>query len=100
MLNAKTLLSSAHLNAGEESAYTLTPVPFSSAPVLRSLKPMAEKLSLELISSDGRVLWTGEKTMEGRSAVVLESLGNLDPGIYFLRVEGSQSRQVIRTIKL
>lgn len=100
LMNARTFLSSPGIAPLHQDQFTLYPVPFTSAPVLKNNLAAPETVTVETLSVTGQLL--GSKTFLFResSAIKLDELNAWPSGIYFLRISTPTASQVIRAVKI
>jgi hypothetical protein len=100
MVNARTLLSAPAPGAIPTAQFTMFPIPFAAAPILRSNMKTVENISVEIFSLDGQLLSAEVFRIQGSSDLRIDKFSTLPSGIYFLRVASGSATQVMRAIKL
>ncbi len=100
LMAARTLLSTTGTDMLPKAPFSLHPVPFSSAPVLRGGMPATGNIDVEIFDVTGHSLYTGRVAPENSGDIVLAAFRPLPAGIYFVRISGNNLRQVIRAVKI
>ena len=100
LLNAHMVLAAVPDLVRPPNSYALSPVPFTSAPVLKNLSNSTETVVVEIVMVTGQVIQTSTLHMSPASSVCLDTFNNLASGVYFVRITDHSGQQVLRGIKL
>jgi hypothetical protein len=100
LMNARTLLSAIAAVSGTQDDFSVFPIPFSSAPYLRSNLRTQEQVLIEVLSATGQILSSTSMTLQGSTTLKLREFNAVAPGIYFLRISSGTKQQVIRAVKI
>ncbi len=100
LIAARALLSTAGAGSLPERAFSLSPLPFASSPVLRFNDHKPGRVDVEILSVTGQVLQEREYDVSGQPSIRLTGFDPLPAGIYFVRITTGGSPQVIRAVKL
>jgi hypothetical protein len=100
LMNARTLLSAPESLPVSRDQFSLFPMPFTGAPMLRGNLKTAETITVEVLSVTGQLLSSKTFLFQESSAIKMEALNAVPSGIYFLRISTGNSQQVIRAVKI
>ncbi len=100
LMNARILLSTPDPGPVAQNLFTLFPVPFSSAPVLKGDLKVTETLHVDVLSVTGQLLSSKNLVIPASAAISLENFNTLPPGIYFVRITTGNHQQVLRAVKI
>jgi len=99
MLDAMILITTASETPESQETYTLFPVPFSDFPWLRINLTKQEKVTIEVLSVTGQLLFSRSLVMNGSVPVSINEFNTMPSGLYFIHIIGNSGRQVFRAMK-
>ncbi len=100
MMSAKALMSLPEKHNGAGPHCTLSPVPFTTAPVLRIESDIAGDARYEILNITGETVYSGNHQVNGTTDFRVGAFSSCTPGIYFLRVTTSAGQTVLRAVKI
>jgi hypothetical protein len=100
LMNARTYLSAVENNPIPMDQFSLFPMPFSSAPVLKGNLKTAASVTIEILSVTGQVISSQVCSFQPSGTITLADFNIFPAGIYFLRISTGNVQQVIRAVKL
>lgn len=100
LMNAKTSLSTPDSPTIGQKQFTLSPVPFSGAPILKGNLKNPETIKVEILSVTGQLLSSNAFLFQESTAIELNDFDTFPAGIYFMRISTGTSQQVLRALKL
>lgn len=100
LMNARTLLSAPESLPVSHDQFSLFPMPFTGAPMLKGNLKTAETITIEVLSVTGQILSSKTFLFQESSAIKMEALNAVPSGIYFLRISTGNSQQVVRAVKI
>jgi hypothetical protein len=100
MVNARTLLSAPDMHPVSQNQFSLFPMPFTSAPILRGSMSNSGSIRVEVLSVTGQLLISKTFQSEESSSMKLDEFNGFPSGIYFLRISNGTSQQVLRAVKI
>lgn len=99
MLDAMILITAVSETPESQETFTLFPVPFSDSPWLRSNLTKQEKVTIEVHSVAGQMLFSHPLVMNGSVPVSINEFNTMPSGLYFIHITGDSGRQVLRAVK-
>jgi hypothetical protein len=100
LVNARLYLNTADQTEARTEVFRLTPNPFTDAPSLRNVSASNLKATIELFTVSGQTLSSAEVTLDTGSDLRLTRLQDQPAGIYFIRIQTGNTKQVLRAVKL
>ncbi len=100
MMNARALLATPDFSPAPQNQFSLFPMPFSGAPVLKCNLNTSESVKIEVLTISGQLVSSKTLLLREFSVLKLDEFNGVPSGIYFLRISTGTSQQVVRAIKI
>lgn len=83
----------------DEEAYVVSPNPFTDQFMIFGFSGTQDEISIALYSAMGQKVYTEIRQLNGEKMINLNHFAHLSSGLYFLTLNTSQTRKVIKVVK-
>jgi hypothetical protein len=79
--------------------FSLSPIPFSDCPILKTNQLMGNPVKVEIYSGTGQMVYAVDFSLSAKLHYEITGFGKLPSGLYVVRVSGENHCEILRAIK-
>jgi hypothetical protein len=79
--------------------FSLSPIPFSNCPILKTNQLMGNPVKVEIYSGTGQMVYAVDFSLSAKLHYEITGFGKLPSGLYVVRVSGDNHCEILRAIK-